>query len=42
MCNDHFNEYIDNGFNLPVEEFIKNIASPQGSHYSSKILASLK
>jgi hypothetical protein len=42
MCNDHSNEYIDYGFTIPAEEFIKNVASPKGSHYSSKMLASLK
>jgi hypothetical protein len=42
MCNDHSIEYIDYGFTISVEEFIKNVASPKGSHYSSKILASLK
>jgi hypothetical protein len=42
MCNDHSNQYIDNGFTIPAEEFIKNVASPKGSHYSSKILANLK
>jgi hypothetical protein len=42
MCNDHFNEYIDNGFTISTEEFIKNVASPKGSRYSSKILTSLK
>jgi hypothetical protein len=42
MCNNHFNEYIDIGFTIPAEEFIKNVASPKGSHYSSKILSSLK
>jgi hypothetical protein len=42
MCNTHYNEYLDDGFNIAVEDFIKNIASPKGSHYSSKILSSLK
>jgi hypothetical protein len=42
MCNNHFNEYIDDGFTIPAEKFIKNITSPKGSRYSSKILASLK
>jgi len=42
MCNNHFKEYIDIGFAIPPEEFIKNVASPKGSRYSSKILSSLK
>lgn len=42
MCSYHFNEYINNGIAIPTVEFIKNVASPKGSHYSSKILSSLK
>ncbi len=42
MCTTHFNEYLDDGFIIPVEEFIKNVASPKGSHYSSNSLLNLK
>jgi hypothetical protein len=42
MCNDHYNEYLDDGFNIALEDFIKIVASPKGSHYSSKMLARLK
>jgi hypothetical protein len=42
MCNYHFNEYVHEGFILPAEEFIKNVTSPKGSHYSSKIVARLR
>ena len=42
MCTTHFNEYIDDGFIIPADEFIKNVACPKGSHYSSKTLLSLK
>ena len=37
MCTTHSNEYIDDGFIIPAEEF-----SPKGSHYSSETLLSLK
>jgi hypothetical protein len=42
MCNHHFYEYVDDGFTLPAEEFIKNVSSPKGSHYSYKTLVSLR
>ena len=42
ICTTHFNEYIDDGFIIPAEEFIKNVASPIGTHYSSKTMLSLK
>jgi hypothetical protein len=42
MCNYHFYEYVDEGFILPAEEFIKYVTSPKGSHYSSKTLARLR
>ena len=42
MCSYHFNEYVDEGFILPAEEFIKNVTSPTGSHYSPRTLARLR
>ena len=42
MCDYHFYEYVDDGFTLPAEEFIKNVTSPKGSYYSSKTLVSLR
>ena len=42
MCNYHFDEYVDEGFILPAEEFIKSVASPKGSHYSPRTLARLR
>jgi hypothetical protein len=42
MSNYHFYEYVDDGFTLPAEEFIKNVTSPKGSYYSSKTLVSLR
>jgi hypothetical protein len=42
MCNIHFDEYVDEGFILPTEEFIKNVTSPRGSHYSPRTLARLR
>jgi hypothetical protein len=42
MCNDHYNQYLDDGFNIALEDFIKIVASPKGSHYSPKMLARLK
>jgi hypothetical protein len=42
MCNYHFYEYVDDGFTLPAEEFIKSVSSPKGSHYSYKTLVSLR
>ena len=42
MCSYHFDEYVDEGFILPAEEFIKNVTSPKGSHYSSRTLAGLR
>jgi hypothetical protein len=42
MCSYHFDEYVDAGFILPAEEFIKNVTSPKGSHYSPRILARLR
>jgi hypothetical protein len=41
-CNYHFYEYVYGGFTLPTEEFIKNVTSPRGSHYSSKTLVGLR
>jgi hypothetical protein len=40
MCNYHFYEYVDDGFTLPAEEFIRNVTSPPC--YSSKTLVSLR
>jgi hypothetical protein len=40
MC--HFDEYVDEGFTLPAEEFIKYVTYPKGSHYSSKTMARLR
>ena len=42
MCNYHFYEYVDDGFTLPAEEFIKSVSSPKGFPYSYKTLASLR
>ena len=42
MCDYHFYEYVDDGFTLPTEEFIKSVSSPKGSHYSYKTLVSLR
>jgi hypothetical protein len=42
MCNYHFDVYVDEGFILPAEEFIKNVTSPKGSHYSPRTLARLR
>jgi|RhiMetStandDraft_4_1073278.scaffolds.fasta_scaffold1328702_2 hypothetical protein len=42
MCSYHFDEYVDEGFILPAEEFIKNVTSPKGSHYSPRTLARLR
>ena len=33
MCNYHLYEYVDDGFTLPAEEFIKSVSSPKGSYY---------
>jgi hypothetical protein len=42
MCSYHFDEYVDKGFVLPAEEFIKYVTYPRGSHYSSKTVARLR
>lgn len=42
MCNYHFDEYVDEGFILPAEEFIKSVTYPKGSHYSPKTMARLR
>jgi hypothetical protein len=42
MCRYHFDEYVDEGFILPAEEFIKYVTYPKGSHYSSKTVARLR
>ena len=42
MCNYHFYEYVDDGFTLPAEEFIKSVSSPKGSAYSYNTLVSLR
>jgi hypothetical protein len=42
MCNDHYNAYRDEGFNTAVDDFIKLVASPKGSHYSYNTLVSLR
>jgi hypothetical protein len=42
VCDYHFYEYVDVGFTLPAEEFIKNVTSPKGSYHSSKTLVSLR
>jgi hypothetical protein len=42
MCSYHFDEYVDKGFVLPAEEFIKYVTYPKGSHYSSKTVARLR
>jgi hypothetical protein len=42
MCDYHYYEYVDVGFMLPAEEFIKNVTSPKGSYYSSKALVCLR
>jgi hypothetical protein len=42
MCDYHYYEYVDVGFMLPAEEFIKNVTSPKGSYYSSKTLVCLR
>lgn len=42
MCNIHYNAYLDAGLNTEADGFIKIVASPKGSHYSHKILESLR
>jgi hypothetical protein len=42
MCNIHYNAYLDKGLNAAADDFIKIVASPKGSHYSPKILESLR
>ena len=42
MCNIHYNAYLDKGLNTAADDFIKIVASPKGSHYSAKILESLR
>jgi hypothetical protein len=42
MCNIHYKAYLHEGFNTSADEFIRTVASPNGSHYSRKTLESLK